>query len=248
MTKIFGHRGSKGKYPENTLRSFQAALEEGADGLELDVHLTKDGEVIVIHDEALDRTTDGHGQIKDLTLEEIKQYSAGKRFPHFNKYDTTWDKERVPTLAEVLQLLSGTDIALNIELKTYIYTYPGIEEKLFSVVNEYGENRKIVYSSFHLPSLIRMKGIDPDADIALLLFSPISNPQDYIQTFDFESLHVAKDLLLQDTHKLFQDLYTKTRVWTVNDEEEILQLLKMGVNTIITDYPEKAVKLKKQNL
>lgn len=246
LTKIYGHRGSKGEYPENTLLSFQAAIDEGVDGLELDVHLTKDGEIVVIHDETLDRTTNGHGQVKDLTLAEIKQYSAGKPFSHFKKYHTNWDNEKVPTLTEVLQLLDGTDIALNIELKTYIHIYPGIEEKLVSVVSEHANNRKIVYSSFHLPSLVRLKNIDPSAETALLLLSPISNPNDYMQTFALESLHVAKDLLLQDTYKLFENLYATTRVWTVNDEDEWKQLIQMGVDTIITDYPERALQLKRE--
>ena len=86
MTKIFGHRGAKGTYPENTLLSFKKAIEIGVDGLELDVHVTKDGEVVVIHDETLDRTTSGSGWIKDLTLAEIRKVSAGSRFCHFNKY------------------------------------------------------------------------------------------------------------------------------------------------------------------
>lgn len=93
-TKIYGHRGAMGEYPENTLLSFKQAIEQGADGLEIDVQLTKDGEVVVIHDERLDRTTTGSGFVKDLTLNEIKQYSAGANFKHLLKYNEAWVEEQ----------------------------------------------------------------------------------------------------------------------------------------------------------
>ncbi len=157
MTKIYGHRGSKGEYPENTLLSFQKALNDEVEGLELDVHMTRDGEIVVIHDETLDRTTDGSGYIKDLELGYIKTVSAGSKFDHFENYHISWDNEKVPTLEEVLQLITGKNIELNIELKTSIITYSGLEEKLLSIVNRWNSDAKIVYSSFHLPSLVRLK-------------------------------------------------------------------------------------------
>src|SRR5690625_3867679 len=129
-TKIYGHRGCMGTFAENTLLGFRQAIRQGADGIELDVQLTKDGEVVVIHDETLERTTDGTGYVKDLTLQEIKQYSAGVKYAHFKTYDqVVWDRERVPTLREVLELLAPYPIELNIELKTSLFQYEGIEEK-----------------------------------------------------------------------------------------------------------------------
>ncbi|SER56370.1 glycerophosphoryl diester phosphodiesterase [Gracilibacillus ureilyticus] len=247
LTKIYGHRGSKGNYPENTLLSFQAAIDEGVDGLELDVHMTRDGEIVVIHDETLERTTDGNGNIKDLTLDEIKQYSAGIKFQHFPNYHPYWQQERVPTLEEVLQLLEGTDIELNIELKTYINIYPGIEEKLLFTMRQFGGNRKTVYSSFHLPSLIRLKQLDKDTNIAWLLHSPISNPSDYMQVFDLESFHLAKDLVSNDMFPDYQEMLPNVRVWTVNDEIELKKMLDIGVKAVITDYPEKAIHLRVRN-
>ena len=142
MTKIYGHRGAKGMYPENTLLSFKKAIDQGVDGLELDVHLTKDGEVVVIHDETLDRTTSGTGWIKDLTLAEIKQVSAGSKFSHFPYYQAEWDKEQVPTLKEVLELLEPYPIELNIELKTNEVVYEKIEEKVHELVQKYGSGRR----------------------------------------------------------------------------------------------------------
>ena len=122
MTKIFAHRGSKGTHPENTLASFKEAVRVGSDGIELDVHLTKDGHLVVIHDETVDRTTNGTGEIRNLTLAEIKAMDAGGWF--HNKYAG----EKIPTLEEVLLLLTelGFNGQLNIELKTDVIQYKGL--------------------------------------------------------------------------------------------------------------------------
>jgi len=249
MTKIYGHRGAKGSYPENTLLSFKKAIGQGVDGLELDVHLTKDGEVVVIHDETLDRTTNGTGWIKDLTLEEIKQVSAGSSFTHIPEYDEAWDLERVPALQEVLELLAPYPTELNIELKTYVFAYKGIEEKVQSIVEQYGNGRKVVYSSFHLPSLLRMKKVNPGANIAWLLNQEISFPADHIETLGLEALHLNKNIVLPRTEAAYRimnliGLYENIRVWTVNDPDQIRQLLDLQVNAIITDFPETAIALR----
>lgn len=279
MTKIYGHRGAKASYPENTMLSFKKAIELGVDGIELDVHLTKDGEVVVIHDETLERTTNGVGWIKDLTLEELKQVSAGIPFTHFLKYDSTWNEERIPTLKEVLLFLSPYSVDLNIELKTSVVAYEGIEDKVYQLVEKYGNGRDVIYSSFHLPSLLRMKQINPNVKIAWLLSEEISLPGDYMKTLDLEALHLSKQMILPKT-KMFnqifevvhnihielpeevkqfvmkkinsdfteslEHLYDKVRVWTVNDSNEIRLLLDLQVNTIITDFPERAIALRNE--
>ncbi|MFD1851454.1 glycerophosphodiester phosphodiesterase [Oceanobacillus bengalensis] len=238
-TKIYGHRGCMGTYPENTLLGFNQAIQQGVDGLEFDVHMTKDGEIVVIHDERLERTTDGKGFIKDLTLEEIKQYSAGSVFASFPNYMAEWDLERVPTLQEVLEN-TPPHIELNIELKTYLVEYQGIEEKVLSIVKQNGRDRNVIYSSFHLPSLLRMKRFDPTVKIAWLLNQRILHPYDYMETFQMESLHLSTKSVLANVHEL-KPLLQQIRVWTVNSDDEIKQLLDLHVQSIITDYPEKAL-------
>ncbi|WP_312095970.1 glycerophosphodiester phosphodiesterase [Niallia sp.] len=245
QTKIYGHRGAKGRYPENTLLSFQQAILQGVDGIELDVHLSKDGEVVVIHDEFLNRTTDGTGFVRACTLEEIKKFSAGSKFSSLPDYEESWILEKVPTLKEVLQLLAPYPIELNIELKTYTFEYEGIEEKTIALVNEYGNGRKVVYSSFHLPTLLRIKGIDPAASIAWLLNHVISHPLDYIKSLGLESLHLHKDMVI-DNLKDWQELKTLVRVWTVNQKEELVQLMDAEVESIITDYPELAIAIRQE--
>lgn len=279
MTKIYGHRGAKGIYPENTCLSFMKAIEFGVDGIELDVHLTKDGEVVVIHDETLDRTTSGTGWIKDLTLAEIKKVSAGSRYAHLPDYDATWDKEKVPTLKEVLQLLAPYPVELNIELKTNMVAYHHIEEKVHNLVEQYGKGRKVVYSSFHLPTILRMREINSKANIAWLLNEGISLPEDFMKTFHLEALHLNKHVVLpkpqvfrrifraidrlhvdlpkevkyyvknrihDSNTNLLENLSDKIRVWTVNAPNEISQLLKLQVNTIMTDFPSRAIAIKKE--
>lgn len=282
MTKIYGHRGAKGTYPENTLLSFAKAIEQGVEGLELDVHMTKDGEIVVIHDESLERTTDGNGSIKDMTLEEVKQFSAGpkSKFAHFPNYDEElWAAERVPTLMEVFELLKPYPTELNIELKTTLEKYEGIEEKVLSIVKAYGNQRKVVYSSFHLPTILRVKKLSPEAKIAWLLNEKITLPKDQLQTLELDALHIAKSIVLpnksialklmylistlnvseaneikqlvdfiESTNAVdaFHNLYEQIRVWTVNEPEEIKQLLDLGVDTIITDYPERALSIRNE--
>ncbi|NBJ70430.1 MULTISPECIES: glycerophosphodiester phosphodiesterase [Clostridia] len=239
-TKVYGHRGCMGTYPENTLVGFMQAIRQGVDGIELDVHMTKDGEIVVIHDEFLDRTTDGTGFIKDMTLAEIRRFSAGVRFSHYDQFVDQWRLEQVPTLQEVLILLKPYAIELNIELKTTKFTYKGIEEAVHQIVQAYGNNRKVIYSSFHLPTLLRMKRMDPNADIALLTKGKLSHPHEYMECFHLEAIHISKDAILNNvTH--WKALLPGLRAWTVNDTNDIKQLLDLRVSAIITDFPEKAV-------
>ena len=167
---IWAHRGCSQCYPENTIISFEKAMEiPGLTGIELDIQLTKNGELVVIHDERVDRTTDGIGFVRDYTLKELKSLHihTGKEEP-----------EHIPTMREVLDLLEpslkayisddNTGIRLNIELKTGVYPYPGIEQKITDLVHEYGVERAIVYSSFYAESLVRMHSIDPDVTMGVL--------------------------------------------------------------------------------
>ncbi|UJL46050.1 glycerophosphodiester phosphodiesterase [Virgibacillus sp. NKC19-16] len=239
-TKIYGHRGCMGSFPENTLLGFRKAIDQGVDGLEIDVHMTSDGEIVVIHDETLDRTTDGEGYVKNLSLAEIKQYSAGSRFNHFQYYEDAWQLEQVPTLQEVLEAIAPYDIELNIELKTYIIDYAGMEQKVLNLVKKYGNGKKVIYSSFYLPSLLYMKKIDPSVEMAWLLDQQLPRPLDYMQALGLEALHVSGDIVLAAPH-LMKDVYKNLRVWTVNSSNELKQHLDLNVKAIITDFPEKAV-------
>ena len=242
-TFIYGHRGSKGTHPENTLLGFQQAIECGADSLEIDVHQTKDGELVVIHDDTLERTTDGSGSIGQKTWEEIRLCSAGSCFADLPAYTPSWDMERVPTLRQVLEFLAPYPVELNIELKTYATAYSGIEERVLETVEQYGKGRKIMFSSFHLPTLIRLRERQPSAETAWLLHTPISQPGDYIHTFGFEALHISKEVFFSN-EAVFSPHAHQLRVWTVNNPKEIEKLVRAGVRAVITDFPERALAIR----
>lgn len=157
LTKIIAHRGSKGIRPENTLPAFEKAIEEGADGIETDVHMSKDKHLIIMHDETVDRTTNGTGRIFDKTLAELKQLDAGGYFG----YD--YLGTQIPTLDEVVQLLIKKHFTglFNLELKTDKIQYPGIEESVSAYMNQQTLPFKIIYSSFHPQSLIKNACLKP---------------------------------------------------------------------------------------
>ena len=244
LTKIYAHRGSRGNYPENSMLAFSKAIETGVDGMEFDIHMTKDGELVVIHDTTLDRTTTGTGYIKDYTLAEIRTFSIGAKFTEFKHYDPSWDDEVVPTLTEVLLLCKEYDLKVNIELKTHEVVYPNIEEAMLKVVEAVGyDHKKIVYSAFHLPTILRIKKLRSHALIAWLLEIFIPMPADYISTFGLDALHVDKDIVFKNP-AYWQQIADKLRVWTVNKEKDMKKLTRMGVRAIMTDYPEIAMRIR----
>ena len=164
--KIWAHRGCSQMYPENTLLAFEKAAEiEGLAGIELDIQLTRDGHLVVCHDERVDRTTDGIGELRQFTLAQLKKLriEAGA-----GKY------EQIPTMEEVLELLNGTEnklkngLKLNIELKNSILPYEGMEEKIINLVYCYGIQKSVIYSSFKALSLERIKMLDSSAETGIL--------------------------------------------------------------------------------
>ena len=161
--KIWAHRGCSQHYPENTLLAFEKAAEiKGLTGIELDIQLTKDGHIVVCHDEKVDRTTDGAGELRSFTLNELKKLriDAGN-----GKY------EKIPTIDEVLDLLEDKmriGLKLNIELKNSVFPYEGMEEKIIELVHRRGIQNSIVYSSFSALSIERIRNMDSDAETGIL--------------------------------------------------------------------------------
>ncbi len=200
----------------------------------------------MIHDETIDRTTDGTGYVKDYTLEALKQFNASVKFPHLSGDDHhIWCLERIPTLAEVLDLITPYQIELNIELKTSIFPYEGIEEKVVSLVDQFDYADKVIYSSFHLPSILTLKKIEPSARIAWLVTVELSRPAEYVESLGLEGLHLHKDLLLTSEKEEKGVDECSIRVWTVNDEKEMVQCLNMhNIEAMMTDFPKQAIALR----
>lgn len=157
--KIWAHRGCSQMYPENTLLAFEKAMQiNGLTGVELDIQLTKDGHMVVIHDEKVDRTTNGCGNVKDFTLEEIRRLKCRK-------------KQRIPTIEEVLDLLEPSmrdGLLLNIELKNSVIRYEGMEEKITELIKERKLEEYVIYSTFYARSAKRLRELVPDAEIGIL--------------------------------------------------------------------------------
>ena len=230
--KIYAHRGYSGKYPENTMLAFEKAAETGCDGIELDVQLTKDGKLVVIHDESVDRTTTGTGKVKDFTYDELARFNAAKLFG--NQYGYC----RIPLFEEYCQWAAGQELVTNIELKTGVYYYEGLEEKTLELVSKYGLEKKVLYSSFNHLSLIKVKKLDPQAICgALLEHVGIGNAGVYCREFGIEAYHPGYKGLTEETVKRCRENGIQTNVWTVNDMGVLERLYEWGCDGAITNYP-----------
>jgi len=243
-TKIIAHRGFSGKYPENTMLAFKKAYEAGADGIELDVHLTSDGEVIICHDEEIDRTSDGHGYIKDLTLKEIKNH----RFLNgMDKVEFESEEDiKAPTLNEFMEWFRDTGMIVNIELKNNIFRYPGIVEKVLGICKEYGVSERVIISSFNHHAIKDVKAADETIRCGFLTASSILEPGNYTRYHGAECYHPLFISLAPEDFKNLKDNGIEINTWTVNEEEHMEPLMKIGTDGIITNFPDKAIELNKK--
>lgn len=240
-TSIYAHRGSKGTHPENTLVAFQDALQLGVDGLEFDVHLTKDHELVIIHDETVDRTTNGSGYIKDMTLKEIKKLDAG------SKFSKEFKGEPIPTLQEVLELAKNyPNVCLNIEIKTDYVQYEGIEEKIVEVLQKTNVPNKIIFSSFNHYSLVKVKKLVPHIETAILFFEGLYEPWSYARNIGASALHMYEPIALSPLVEMAHEVPFPVRIFTVNKKERMKNFMERKVDAIMTDFPKKALDIRKK--
>lgn len=237
MTKNFAHRGFSGKYPENTMLAFRKAVEEGADGIENDVHYTKDGVLVIIHDEKVDRTTNGTGYVKDMTYEEISKLDASYTFKELGT-------EHIPTLREYMEYIKDKDIVTNIELKTGVYEYPGIEKMVYDMIKEFGLKDKMIISSFNHYSLLRMKALDSTIKCGLLEESWLVNAGAYVAGVGVECYHPMYKNMTPEVVAEIKSHGLEINTWTVNSEADIRQMFERGVDSVISNYPDVVNKVK----
>ncbi|MDI3547141.1 MAG: glycerophosphoryl diester phosphodiesterase [Halanaerobiales bacterium] len=236
---IIGHRGAMGSAPENTAISFRKALAAGADGVEFDVHMTKDNRLVVIHDERIDRTTDGRGWVKDLTLEEIKGVDAG------SYYGPEFAGQRILTLEETLEIVKESRI-INIELKNGPIFYPGLEERVIKVITDFRIKEKVIISSFNHYSIHKVKQIAPEVKCGLLYMAGLYQPWEYARNLGVEAIHPYFAGIIPEIVTRCHDHKIEVNVFGVNDEGLLTKMIKLGVDMLITDYPEKALRLKRR--
>ncbi|MBQ6654273.1 MAG: glycerophosphodiester phosphodiesterase [Erysipelotrichaceae bacterium] len=238
MTRIFGHRGASGYAPENTLESFALAAQQNAEGVELDVQLSRDGEVVVIHDETIDRTSDHQGRVMFHTLEELKSFN-------FNNHNPDYPFCAIPTLREVFELLKPTPLMINVELKTGIFPYPGIEEKVISLVEEFGMEDRIIYSSFNHYSVAKIRQVKPEAYCGMLHTDCFIDMAHYAREHQMNALHPAFWLLADQNYvSQARDYGLDINSWTINEDEYIDAALRLGINVLITNYPDRALEIR----
>lgn len=240
MQRIFGHRGASGYAPENTLEAFELAARMGADGVELDVHIARDGELVVAHDERVDRVAFGSGLICEMTTAELKRL-------RFNRIHPEFEKATIPTLREVCELLKPTGLHINIELKNSIILYEGLEEKCVKLIDAMGMRERVVYSSFNHYSMCRMKAMDPSLTCGLLYDAMQVEPWNYAKKLGADAIHPPfPELQVPEEVAKAHALGLKVNVWTANDESDIRFCLNAGADIIISNYPDRALRIRRE--
>lgn len=219
MLRLIAHRGARAEEPENTLRAVKRAAECGADAVEIDVRLSNDQELVIMHDETLDRTTNGSGKVSEQTLEQLRALDAGKG-------------EQIPTLSEVLLLVKALGPELVIELKE-----PGMEERVVREIVGAGMERNIVIASFYHSSLLKMKALAPNLKTGVILSSLPVFPVTL-------ALDAKADVIFQRYPRLTGEYSEEARrngleiyVWIINTAEDFERARKLGVTGIVTDNP-----------
>jgi glycerophosphoryl diester phosphodiesterase len=236
---IFAHRGSSAYAPENTLASFKLAVEQHADAIELDATLSADGQVVVIHDDTVDRTTNGTGRIKSLNLSELKYLDAG------SKFNPAYQMERIPTLAEVFESI-GQQILIDVELKNYNSPTDDLPDRVIALVKKYGLQSSVMLSSFNLIALIRARSLLPELTLGLITvhgFAGITLRSRLVRLGPLLALHPnfmdVTPALVNAAHRI----KSRVHAFTVNHPDDMRHLFNNGVDGIFTADPPTAQKV-----
>lgn len=235
---IYAHRGASAYAPENTVPAFLLAAELGADGIEFDVKVTRDGNVIVLHDQTLERTTTGTGNFKNYGFDELRKLDAGIKF------QGNFKDVRIPTLEEVFEAVGGR-LGINIELTNYATPNDNLIERTAKILEQVNDHSKIMFSSFNWGNLKKARILCPDIPCGLLAMPSIAG----WASRSFLSRNVPHEAL----HPYFSDVNEgnvgkihrqgkKMNVWTVDDPKEMVRLRELGVDMIMTDDPLLALK------
>ncbi|EZP77178.1 glycerophosphodiester phosphodiesterase [Parageobacillus genomosp. 1] len=241
--EVYAHRGFSGKYPENTMLAFQKAYDVGADGIELDVQMTKDGEIVVIHDERVDRTTDGIGYVKDFLYKQLRLLDAGSWFhDHFAR-------QRIPALMEVLEWVQDLDrkIMINIELKNDAIDYPHLEEKVLKMIGQLQLENQVILSSFNIFSMLKARQLHPTIEIGTLFEGVNESAVPRAKVVNAQAIHGDLPFVLSSEGKKAVDQGMKLRVYTVNDAKVVPMLRNAGVSALMTDFPNEILTEKCQS-
>jgi glycerophosphoryl diester phosphodiesterase len=235
---VIAHRGDKAYAPENTLSAFKQAAEKGADAIEFDVKLTADGQVIVLHDQTVDRTTNGTGNVAELPLAIIRDLDAGVQFPN------QFPGERIPTLDEVFETF-GKRIYMNVELKNYSTPYDMLVTKVAQIVKNHGLQESVLFSSFLPYNLRKARLLLPEVSRGLLILP--SWIGFWGRTFgwrgDYAAIHPHVRYVNAELVNRIHTAGKRVNAWTVTAEADIQRMIGLGVDGVITDDPVLALRL-----
>lgn len=240
---IFAHRGASAHAPENTLAAFELALAHGADAIELDVKLSADGHAVVIHDTTVDRTTGARGKVKELTLASLRALDAGSFF------SAAYHSEKIPMLEEVFEAV-GKRTFINVELTNYNAPRDHLVETVCMLVKKFGLQKRVLFSSFFASNLSKARALLPETPCGLLALPGLLGA--WARSFGFafgeyQALHPhvrnATQQQIQRAHRLKR----RVHVWTVNVEADMRRLFGWGVDGIITDDPQVAMRVRSES-
>jgi glycerophosphoryl diester phosphodiesterase len=237
---IFGHRGACAYAPENTMASFQLAADQGADAIELDAKLSADGQVVVIHDQSVERTTNGKGAVRSLNLADLKKLDAGTSF------SDKFAGEPIPTLEEVFIAL-GKKVYINVELTNYSSGLDVLPDKVAALVKKHKLEDWVLFSSFFILNILRIRTLLPQTPAAILT---LEGKEGKILRGNVgrlaapEIIHPYKTDATEEFIQKQHDLRRRVHVWTVNEPAEMRRLFKANVDGIFTDDPITALKIK----
>lgn len=237
MTPYFNyaHRGASAVAPENTMPAFIEALNQGADAIECDIQITKDGVPVVIHDDFLHRTTNGFGMVHELSFKEIKKLDAGSWF--HKKYAGV----TIPSFAEVLEWLKTNQLGINIELKAASDERSKLEEKVIDLLHQYKMKDRSIISSYDLRVLQKLRKLDSKIETAYIYFF-LSEPWKYAEAVGAGALHVFFPLLNEETIQRAKERHIQVIPYTVDEWSDISRIIRMDISGIITNYPNRVRK------
>lgn len=232
-SKIYGHRGASLHFPENTMQAFAEAIRLGVDGVEIDVQRSKDGVLVVIHDEDLTRLSGSGGLVKDLTWQELRMRNVAS---HRNQ------EAVMPTLDEVLAFFSEHEVELNIELKNSVFPLPSLEEDVIALVNSHNMSDKVIYSSFNHLSVKRLVDLGQGDQSALLFSEWLYRPWDYAGAIGCKALHPSYNVLqYPNLVAICQENDIAVRTWTVDLAAHIDLVLALKPDALMTNDPALAL-------
>jgi glycerophosphoryl diester phosphodiesterase len=235
--KIAAHRGYSGLYPENTMLAFKKALEAEADEIELDVHLSRDGTVVIIHDETVDRVTGESGRVRDFSFAELQKMDASR-----GVYGDRFGFNPIPSLDEYFSWVKTTGILTNIELKNSVFYYEGLEEKTIELIKKHGLLDRALFSSFNHLSLVKCKKLCPEIPCGALTGPPIAGAGYCLKSAGLDLYHPGISGLDEETAEGCKKHGIGINVWTVNDMEGLLRSESLGCRGVITNFPDVAAR------